>query len=87
MEPPRPAISIASACADLAFGGYVLALALFSTRRAVGVVLGTTVLIPLLGEVLVLLAVRRFSSPGHLLLHSASVVVMAAAAAWTLRRT
>jgi hypothetical protein len=40
---------------DLAFGGYVLALALFSTRHAVALVLGTTVLIPL-GDVLVLLA-------------------------------
>ncbi len=70
---------------DFAFGGYVLALALFSTRRAVGVVLGVTALIPL-GDVLVLLAVRGFSSPGHLLLHLASAGVMAAAAAWMLRR-
>ena len=69
---------------DLAFGGYVLALALFSTRHAVGLVLGTTVLIPL-GDVLVLLAVRGFSSPGHLLLHLASAGLMAAAAAWLLR--
>jgi hypothetical protein len=75
-----------SACAGLAFGGYVLALALFSTRRAVCVVLGTTVLIPP-ADVLVLLAVRGFSSPGHLLLHSAGAVVMAAAATWTPRRT
>ena len=70
---------------DLAFGGYVLALALFSTRHAVALVLGTTVLIPL-GDVLVLLTVRGFSSPGHLLLHLASGGVMAAAAAWLLRR-
>ena len=69
---------------DLAFGGYVLALALFSTRHAVALVLGTTVLIPL-EDVLVLLAVRGFSSPGHLLLHLASAGVMAAAAAWLLR--
>ena len=67
---------------DLAFGGYVLALALFSTRHAVALVLGTTVLIPL-GDVL--LAVRGFSSLGHLLLHLASAGVMAAAAAWLLR--
>ena len=70
---------------DLAFGGYVLALALFSTGRAVGLVLGTTVLIPL-GDVLVLLAVQGFSSPGHLLLHLASAAVVAAAAAWMLHR-
>ena len=70
---------------DLAFVGYVFALALLSTRRAVGLVLGVTALIPI-GDVLVLLAVRGFSSPGHLLLHLASAVVMAAAAAWMLRR-
>jgi Domain of unknown function (DUF4267) len=70
---------------DLAFGGYVLVLALFSTRRAVGLVLGTTALIPL-GDTAVLLAVRGFSAPGHLLLHLASACVMAAAAAWMLRR-
>ncbi len=38
-----------------------------------------------LGDVLVLLAVRGFSSPGHLLLHLASAGVMAASAAWLLR--
>ena len=70
---------------DPAFGGYVLALALFSTRRAVGLVLGTTVLIPL-GDTAVLLAVRGFSARGHLLLHVASGCVMVAAAAWMLRR-
>ena len=70
---------------DLAFGGYVLALALFSTRRAVGLVLGTTVLIPL-GDTAVLLAVRGVSAPAHLLLHVASGCVLAAAAAWMLRR-
>jgi hypothetical protein len=48
-------------------------------------VLGTTVLIPL-GDTAVLLAVRGFSAPGHLLLHLASACVMAAAAAWMLRR-
>ena len=70
---------------DPAFGGYVLALALFSTRRAVGLVLGTTVLIPL-GDTAVLLAVRGVSAPAHLLLHVASGCVLAAAAAWMLRR-
>lgn len=70
---------------DLAFGGYVLALALFSSRRAVGLVLGVTALIPL-GDILVLLAVRGFSSPGHLLLHLMSAGVMAAAATLMLRR-
>ncbi|MFC7543794.1 DUF4267 domain-containing protein [Siccirubricoccus deserti] len=69
---------------DLAFGGYILALARLSTRCAVGVVLGVTAVIPL-GDVLILLAVRGLSSPGHLLLHLASAGVMAAAAAWMLR--
>jgi hypothetical protein len=69
---------------DLAFGGYVLALALLSTWCAVGVVLGVTAVIPL-GDVLILLALRGLSSPGHLLLHLASAGVMAAAAAWMLR--
>ncbi len=73
------------AYSGLAFGGYILALASLSTGRAVGLVLGVTVLIPL-GDVLFLLAVRGFSSPGHLLLHLASAGVMAAAAAWMLRR-
>lgn len=71
---------------DLAFGGYVIALALLSTRRAVGVVLGVTALIPL-GDVLVLLAVRGFSSPGHLLLHLASAAAMSVVAAWMLRHS
>jgi len=48
-------------------------------------VLGTTALIPL-GDIAVLLPVRGFSAPGHLLLHLASACVMAAAAAWMLRR-
>jgi len=70
---------------DLAFGVYVRALALFSTRRAVGVVLGMTVLIPL-GDVLVLLAARGSASPRHLLLHLASAGIIAAAVACLLRR-
>lgn len=69
---------------DLAFGGYVLALALVSTWRAVGVVLAVTALIPL-GDVLVLLGARGLSSPVHVLLHLASAGVMAAAAGWMLR--
>ncbi len=71
---------------DLVFGGYVLVLATLSTRRAVGVVLGVTALIPL-GDILILLAVEGVASPWHLLLHLASAGVVAATAAWTLRRT
>ena len=70
---------------DLAFGGYVFALAAVSTRRAVGVVLAVTALIPA-GDVLLLLAVRGSAAAWHLLPHLASGGVMAAAAAWMLRR-
>ncbi len=69
---------------DLVFGGYVFALALLSSRRSVGVVLGTTALIPL-GDILILLAVEGVTSPGHLLLHLVSACAVAATAAWTLR--
>ena len=68
---------------DIAFGLYVLALALFSTRRAVGLVLGITVLIPI-GDIAIVAADRGLSSPGHLLLHAASGVYMAAASLWML---
>jgi hypothetical protein len=71
---------------DLVFGGYVFALALLSTRRAVGVVLGMTTLIPL-GDILVLIAIRGVTSPGHLLVHLASACAVAITAAWTLRHT
>jgi hypothetical protein len=69
---------------DFVFGGYVFALALLSTRRAVGVVLGVTALIPL-EDILVLLAVRGVASPGYLLLHLGSACAVAITAAWTLR--
>lgn len=69
---------------DLVFGGYVIALALYSDRRAVGVVLGVTALIPL-GDVLILLVIQGFSSPGHLLLHLASAGIMSGASVWMLR--
>jgi hypothetical protein len=68
---------------DIAFGLYVLALAWFSGRRAAGIVLAITVLIPI-GDILVLLALTGLSSPGHLALHAASGVYMSGAAAWLL---
>ena len=69
---------------DLVFGSYVLVLASCSTRRAVGLVLGMTALIPL-GDILIVLAIQGFTTPGHLLLHLASLCAMAIAAVWTLR--
>ena len=69
---------------DVAFALYILALALFATRRAVGLVLGVTVLIPV-GDIAIVVADRGLSSPGHLALHAASGLYMAAASYWVLR--
>jgi hypothetical protein len=71
---------------DLAFGLYVAALALFASRRAVGIVLAITVLIPA-GDIAILLMERGLSSPGHLLLHGASGLYMAGASLWVFTRT
>jgi hypothetical protein len=69
---------------DLVFGGYVLGLSLLATRRAVGVVLAVTVLIPV-ADITVLLAVQGLDAPARLLPHLVSAAVVAATAAWTLR--
>ena len=68
---------------DLAFGLYLLALSRLSTRRAVGTVLGLTVIIPV-GDVIFVFLERGFSAPGHLLLHGASGAIMAASSAWLI---
>jgi hypothetical protein len=68
---------------DVAFGLYVAALALFASRRAVGIMLALTVLIPA-GDIAILLTERGLSTPGHLLLHGLSGLYMAGAALWTL---
>ena len=68
---------------DIAFGLYILALAWFSSRRAVGIVLALTALIPV-GDILVLVVHTGLSSPWHLALHGVSGLYMAAAAAWVL---
>lgn len=75
---------IAIGLRDVAFGLYILALALFSSRRAVGFVLALTVLIPL-GDILIVAHQRGLSAPGHLMLHAASGTYMIAAALWVLR--
>ena len=69
---------------DLALRLYLLGLALFSSRRAVGVVLAATVVIPV-GDMLLVLAREGLSSPGHLLLHGLSGAWCAAVALWLLR--
>ena len=69
---------------DLALGLYLLGLALFSSRRAAGVVLAATVAIPV-GDMLLVLMREGLSSPGHLLLHGLSGACCAAVALWLLR--
>ena len=69
---------------DAALALYIIALALFSTRRALCIVLGVTVLIPVCDVVLVA-AVMGSSSPGHLALHAASALCFAALALWLAR--
>jgi hypothetical protein len=83
-EGPGLAYLAAIGLRDVAFGLYILALAFFGTRRAVGLVLAVTVLIPI-GDILLVLSERGLSSPGHLLLHGASGAYMAAASIWVLR--
>src|SRR5215204_4038125 len=53
---------------DLALALYIIALTLFSTRRALGIVLGLTVLIPVC-DVSLVATVTGLSSWGHLALH------------------
>ncbi|MBM1171178.1 DUF4267 domain-containing protein [Microvirga arabica] len=86
--PEGPGLSYVSAIGlrDLAFGGYLAALSRLSTRRAVGTVLGLTVLIPA-GDVILVLLEQGFESPKHLLLHAGSGFVMAASALWLLRQS
>ena len=68
---------------DLALGLYLFTLARISSRRAIGAILGITVLIPV-GDVAIVWTERGFESPAHLLLHAGSAVLMAAGAAWLL---
>jgi hypothetical protein len=63
---------------DIAFGLFILALVRLASRRAVGVVLGLAVLIPV-GDLVLVVIARGLSSPGHLLIHAASGALLAAA--------
>ncbi|MBQ0821948.1 DUF4267 domain-containing protein [Microvirga sp. HBU67558] len=85
--PDGPSLSYVSAIGlrDLAFGAYLAALSRLATRRIVGTVLGLTVLIPA-GDVILVFVERGFESPGHLLLHAGSGLVMAAGSFWLLGR-
>ena len=75
---------IAVGLRDVAFGLYILALGLFSSRRAVSLVLALTVLIPL-GDILIVAHERGLSAPGYLMLHGASGIYMTVAAVWVLK--
>jgi hypothetical protein len=83
-EGAGPAYLAAIGIRDLAFGLYIAALGLFATRRAVGLVLAITVLIPV-GDILILFAERGLAAGVHLLLHGVSGLYMAGAALWVLR--
>jgi hypothetical protein len=61
---------------DLALALYIAALTLWTSRRALAIVVGITVLIPVLDFALVL-AARGFSSPWHLAMHAGSAAVFA----------
>lgn len=69
---------------DLALGLYLIGLAVFSSRRAAGIVLAATLVVPA-GDMLLVLAWQGLSSPGHLLLHGFSGACAAAVAVWLLR--
>jgi hypothetical protein len=74
----------ALALRDGALGLYLLGLLRFSTRRAVGIVLAITVVIPV-GDLLLVLDQEGLSSPEHLLLHGISGAGCAMVAFWLLR--
>jgi hypothetical protein len=69
---------------DVALALYIAALALWSTPRALSLVLGLTVLIPVL-DLALLISVRGLSSPEHLALHGVSAVCFAGLALWIAR--
>jgi hypothetical protein len=69
---------------DLALGLYIGALALLATRRALVIVLGITVLIPVC-DVALVAVMRGLTSPGHLLLHAGSAACFAVLASWVAR--
>ena len=69
---------------DLALALYIIVLTLFSTRRALSIVLGLTILIPICDVGLVTM-VTGLSSWEHLALHGVSAICFALLAIWVLR--
>ncbi len=70
---------------DLALALYLAGLTFLATRRAVAIVLGASVLIPVCDITLVLLT-TGLSSPGSLALHATGGAALAALALWMRRR-
>ena len=68
---------------DLAFGVYLFALARLASPSTLGTILALTVLIPV-GDVTLIALERGLGSPGHLLLHGLSALILATAAGWLL---
>ena len=81
-EGPGQAYISAIGFRDVALALYMIGLTCFASRRAVGILLGLTVLIPVCD--ILLLAVIGPSSPWYLLLHAASAACFAALA-WMMR--
>jgi hypothetical protein len=86
LAPDGPGLSyvVAIGLRDLAFGLYLFALSRLANRQAVGTVLGITTLIPV-GDVVLVWSQRGFESPGHLILHGASAMVMMGASVFVLK--
>jgi hypothetical protein len=86
--PAGPSLSYLPAIGlrDVAFGLYLAILAGLADERAVGAVLGATLVIPV-GDIVLVAAGRGLTAPGPLLLHAASGALMAGACLWLLRAT
>ena len=69
---------------DLALALYISALVLLSTRRALGIVLALTALIPVC-DVGLVATMTGLTSPGHLALHEVSAICFALLAIWVPR--
>jgi hypothetical protein len=70
---------------DLAFGLYLLILSFTSSRRTLALVFAATLVIPL-GDMAIVAAARGIWSPGPLLLHGLSALVVATTSLWLFRQ-
>ncbi len=74
----------AIALRDLAFGLYLLILSFTATRRALGLILAATLVIPM-GDLIIVGASRGMDAVLNLSLHGVSAAVMAFGSVWLLR--